>query len=220
MFTSLYSKLATVLAILFCLVAFCFLSVIMFSTEMYQQEVNQKLNARIAEQIAKEELLVQDKRVNEPALKGLFHNLMVINPSIEIYLLDPSGTILAYSAPPGKVKRDQVNLKPVRTWITGNPTLPYYGDDPRDPSGKKVFTAARIPQKGPLEGYLYVILGGEQYDTIVAKLESSYILKLSVWIMAAGVFFALTAGLLLFAQLTGRLKKLAGAMDSFRRDYE
>jgi signal transduction histidine kinase len=192
----------------------------MFSTEMYQQEVNQKLNAPIAEQIAGQELLVQDRRVNEPALKGLFHNLMVINPSIEIYLLDPSGTILAYSAPPGKVKREKVNLAPVRTWITGSPTLPYYGDDPRDPSGKKVFTAARIPEKGPLEGYLYVILGGEQYDTIVAKLQSSYILKLSFWIMAAGVLFALTAGLLLFAQLTGRLKKLAGAMDSFRRDHE
>ena len=32
------------------------------------------------------------------------HNLMIVNPGIEVYLLDPEGGILAFSAPPGKVQ--------------------------------------------------------------------------------------------------------------------
>jgi len=82
---------------------------------------------------------------------------------------------------------------------------------------KKVFSAARISGQGELEGYLYVILGGERYDSVVQKLKGSYILQLSAWMISAGLLFALITGLILFALLTGRLKRLAKAMDAFKR---
>jgi len=217
MFRSLYSKLAAVLTGLFCLVGLSFVVVTMFSTEMYQQEVNQRLNRKLAEHIVTQKLLMQNNRVNEGALEEIFHMLMVINPSIEIYLLDTEGNILAFSASPGKVKRKRVDLGPVRTWLSGDATMPVLGDDPRDPEGKKVFTVAPIPEQGKLQGYLYVILGGETYDSVVQKLKGSYILQLSTWMIAASLLFALIAGLLLFALLTGRLKRLASVMDAFRR---
>jgi signal transduction histidine kinase len=140
----------------------------------------------------------------------------VINPSIEIYLLDTEGTILAFSAAPDKVKRKRVDLGPVRRLLEGHATIPVSGEDPRSPGGKKVFTAARIPEQGELQGYLYVILGGETYDSVVHKLKASYILQLSTWMIFASLLFALVAGLVLFASLTGRLKRLANAMDAFR----
>jgi signal transduction histidine kinase len=215
MFRSLYSKLAAVLTGLFCLVGLAIIIVTLFSTEMYQQEVSQRLNRRLAEQIVAEKLLMQENRVNQEALADIFHMFMVINPSIEVYLLDPRGAILAFSADPGKVKRTQVSLRPIRQLLEEDVTIPVQGDDPRDPDGKKVFTVARIPEKGPLQGYLYVILGGETYDSIVQKLKASYILQLSAWIIIASLLFALVAGLVLFASLTGRLKRLANAMDAF-----
>jgi signal transduction histidine kinase len=218
MFRSLYSKLAAVLTGLFCLVGLSFVVVTMFATEMYQQEVNQKLNSGLAEHIVNEKLLMQDKHINEVALKELFHMLMVINPSIEVYLLDPQGTILAFSADPGKVKRARVGLTPVEKWLRGHTTIPLLGDDPRDPDGKKVFTAARIPKSGKLQGYLYVILGGEMYDNVVQKLKGSYILRLSGWMIFASLLFALITGLLLFAFLTGRLKRLADVMDAYKKN--
>ena len=217
MLKSLYSKLAAVLAGLFFIVGLSFVAVTVFSTEMYQREVNQKLNSKLAEQIVAEKLLMKNNRVNQEALGEIFHMLMVINPGIEIYLLDPNGRILAFSAPRGKVKREHVDLAPIRRWLEGDMTMPLLGDDPRNPDRKKVFTAARISEQGKLEGYLYVILGGEIYDSVVQKLKGSYILQLSAWLIAAGLFFALVAGLILFALLTGRLKRLAKAMDAFRR---
>ena len=216
MFRSLYSKLAAVLTGLFCLVGLAIIVVTMFSTDMYQQEVNQRLNSKLADHIVAEKLLMQDNRVNQEALEDIFHMLMVINPSIEIYLLDTEGTILAFSAAPDKVKRNRVDLGPVRNLLEGHATIPLSGDDPRSIEGKKVFTAARIPEKGELQGYLYVILGGETYDSVVQKLKASYILQLSGWMIFASLLFALVAGLLLFASLTGRLKRLANAMDAFR----
>ena len=209
--------MAAGLAVLFFVVGLSFVGVTIFSTEMYQQEVNQKLNSKLAEQIVAEKLLMKNNRVNQEALEEIFHMLMVINPGIEIYLLDPKGHILSYSAPKGKVKREQVDLDPVKKWLHGDMTIPLLGDDPRDPQRKKAFTAARIPAKGKLEGYLYVILGGEIYDSVVQKLKGSYILQLSAWMIAASLLFALVAGLILFAVLTGRLKRLANVMDAFKR---
>ncbi|MFC1822529.1 ATP-binding protein [Thermodesulfobacteriota bacterium] len=216
MLRSLYSKLAAVLAGLFFIVGLLFVAVTVFSTGMYQQEVNQKLNSKLAEQIVAEKLLMKDNRVNQEALEEIFHMLMVINPGIEIYLLDQEGNILAFSAPKGKVKRKRVDLKPVRKWLEGDMTIPLLGDDPRGYNRKKVFTAARIPEQGKLEGYLYVILGGELFDSTVQKLKGSYILQLSAWMITASLLFALVAGLILFALLTRRLKRLSHVVGAFK----
>ena len=147
---------------------------------------------------------------------------MVVNPSIEIYLLDPAGKILAFSAPPGKVKLDRVDLVPIKKWFEDDIVYPLTGDDPRNPARKKVFSAARIPEQGQLQAYLYIILGGEIFDSIAQKLRGSYIMQLSAWWIMASLLFALITGLLLFAYLTRRLKRLAAAnlkqADTMRRE--
>ncbi len=216
MLRSLYTKLALVLLGLFILTGISFVAISVYSTEKYQQEVNQKLNRKVADLIAAEKLILQDNRINDEALKEIFHMLMVINPSIEIYLLDAEGNILAYSAEPGKVKLKRVDLEPVKKWISGNVTLPYLGDDPRERNGKKVFSAATIAREDKLEGYVYVILGGETFDSIIQKIQGSYILRLSVQVVAVSILVALVAGLLIFAFLTRRLKRLATVMDGYK----
>ena len=214
MVSSLYSKLAMTLLGVFCLLGVSIVAVTQFASDMYQQEVIQKLNRNLARQIVAQRILMQAQRVNERGLKEIFSMLMVVNPSIEVYLLDPAGRILAYSAPPGKVKLDHVDMAAVRAWFEDDVVFPLTGDDPRNPGRKKVFTVARIPEKGALQGYLYIILGAEIFDSIVQKLKGSYILQLTFWWIAASLFFALVTGLLLFACLTRRLKRLAAVMDS------
>jgi len=146
----------------------------------------------------------------------VFHMMMVINPAIEFYLLDPEGAVLAYSAEPGKVKRAHVSLEPLQRWLQGDATLPVQGDDPRDPLGQKVFSAARIGTPEQTDGYLYIILGGEDYDSVVQTLAGSYILKVGAWMLLAVLALSLLAGLLLFALLTGKLQRLTVAMRAFK----
>ncbi|MCG8688751.1 MAG: HAMP domain-containing histidine kinase [Desulfobacterales bacterium] len=219
MFTSLYSKIALGLAALFLVVGLIFIGVTVFSTDMYQQEVNQKLNRSLADQIVKEWLLMERGQVNTRALKEIFHMLMVINPGIEIYLLDTKGSILTYSAPKGSVKRQSVSLEPIKSWLSSpKKDQPVQGDDPKDLNRQKVFSAAPIMRGPNLEGYLYVILGGEQYDSVADKLKGSYIFRLSTWMIITGLFFTFISGLVIFALLTGRLKRLARVMDTFAAD--
>lgn len=216
MLRSLYSKLAAVLLGLFAVVGVLAVALTVYSAARYQQEVNQKLNRELANHIVAEKTLIRDKLVNQAALKDVFHMMMVINPAIELYLLDPQGAVLAYSAEPGKVKRTQISLEPVQRWLEGGVTLPLQGDDPRDPQGEKVFSAARIGTPEQTEGYLYIILGGEDYDSVMQTLAGSYILKTGAWMLAAVLALSLLAGLLLFALLTGKLERLAAAMRAFK----
>ena len=214
-FNTLYSKLSFTLFVLVFVIGSLFFLLVRFSSEMYQQEVSQKLNKTLADHIVSEALLIKDQKINKEALKEIFHMLMVINPSIEIYLLDADGKVLDYSAPEGKVKRNYVDTENIKKFINSEIRYPVLGDDPRDLSRKKVFSAARIPVQGPLEGYLYVILGGEEFDSIADMLQGSYILSLSMWGLVAGLFVAMLGGFAMFFVLTRKFKKLSDAMLAF-----
>jgi len=216
MFRTLYSKLSIVLFLLICLIALLFLQLVRYSSEMYQQEVSQKLNRKLAAGIVKEGLLLKEGQINRPALKNIFHMLMVINPSIEVYLLDKQGRILAFSAPPGKVKRQRIDLAPLHRFLGQSANYPLLGDDPRNPQGHKVFSVAPVTRHGITEGYLYVILGGEAFDSITAMIKDSYIMRNSLWGIAASLLAALLAGILLFAMMTRRLRRLARLMSGYQ----
>jgi two-component system OmpR family sensor kinase len=214
---NLYCKLAAVLLGLLCLIGILYILLTLYATRLYFQEVSQKLNHTLAENLASEKILMVDGRVSNKALQDIFHMLMVVNPGIEVYLLDPNGTILSFSAPPGKVKRKKVSVGPLNRFLSQSSAFPILGDDPRDLQRKKVFSAAPILRNGQIQGYLYVILGGEEFDTVVEMLQSSYILRLTVWAVAGGLLFAFLAGLLLFFRMTVRLRRLTADMESFRQ---
>jgi two-component system, OmpR family, sensor kinase len=214
MMNSLYSKLALALLGFFCLLWVSIVIFTLFASDMYQQEGIQKLNRNLARQIVAKKILMTDHQINRMWLNEIFNMLMVVNPGIEVYLLDPAGNILAYSAPPGKVKLDRVDLEPIKKWFEKDMVYPLTGDDPHHPGKKKVFSVARIPEQGPLQGYLYIILGGERFDNVVQKLKDSYILQLSFWWIAASLVFVFVTGMILFAYLTRRLRRLAAVMDS------
>lgn len=217
MLTTLYGKLATVLIGLFCLLGAGAILLTVYTTRLHIQEVNQKLNQTLAERIVSEKILMQEGQVNEAALKEIFHTLMVMNPSIEVYLLDAQGAILNYSAPLSKVKRQRISLDPVERFLSGAEDFPILGDDPRDLNRKKIFSVFPVETlSGEIECYLYVILGGEDFDSVAQMLEGSYILRVSAWAVVATLLFALVTGLFTLRLLTRRLRTLAVAMETFK----
>ncbi len=217
MFKTLYGKLVIALLALLSILGIVYVALTLITTRLFLEEVNQKLNQSLAGNLVNEALLMQDRHINNEALKQIFHNLMVINPSIEVYLIDPAGKILAYSAPPGKVKRESVSLDPIKRFIADRSEYPLAGDDPRDGGRTKVFSAAPIVNNGTLEGYLYVVLGGEAYDSVAQMLQGSYVLRLSAGASAAGLLLTLAGGVLLFNLLTRRLRRLTESMEAFKQ---
>jgi len=212
MFRTLYSRLALTLFVLLCVVGVVLIQVIGRSSTLYQQEVAQKLNRDLAMYIVGAHPLFRETGINQPALDELFHQLMVINPAIEVYLLDAAGRIISYNAPEGAVKRDHVSLGPIQTYLAGDAHFPLKGDDPRSRDGRKVFSVAAVPGADGVRGYLYIVLGSEQYEHVADMPGNSYILDSALVVLLVALGAALGGGLLAFAVLTRRLRRLSDIM--------
>ncbi|MDJ0807961.1 MAG: HAMP domain-containing sensor histidine kinase [Gammaproteobacteria bacterium] len=216
MLRTLYARLAAVLVSLFLVIGLIYVLITTTTTERYLQEVTQHFNRDLAQRIVADRHLVAAGQLDQYALKDTFSAYMDINPSIEIYLLDFAGKILAFSADPGKVKRQKVDLAPIQAFLSGE-GFPLLGDDPRSHDRRKAFSVTRVPDGDQPAGYLYVVLRGEQYDSAEQAVEAPYVLQLSAWAVTGSLGFGLLAGLLLFHLLTRRLQRLASLMDDFQQ---
>jgi two-component system OmpR family sensor kinase len=213
----LYTKLSVALFGLFLVVGGVTLAVTLVTSYLSQREGQQRIHRDLASHIVSEHLLIANGEIARDALEHVFHMMMVINPTIELYLLDPSGRIMAYSAPRGKVKLDHVALDPVRQYINGHPRLPIVGDDPRHPESPNIFSAAPILRDGRLEGYLYIVLASEQFVSVAEMLRASSILRAAAVAVAGITILALIGAVLLSRRLTARLSKLTRDVAVFRR---
>ena len=190
------------------------------SSDLHEKEVVQGLSRGLAQHIAQSAPLMDDNGLRPDAVRRLFSQLMVVNPSVEVYLLDSEGRVQGDDAPPGHLKREQVNLEPLRRFIAGD-TLPILGDDPRSVDGRKVFSAAPLRMNGQAPaGYIYVVLLGEAHDELAARVAASSVLRTTLWSMALVALLGLVAGLVAFRLITRPLRRLTEAMRHFDADGE
>lgn len=183
----------------------------------HEQEVIQRLSSGLAAHIAENAELMQPGGLNQAAVKDLFDKLMAVNPSVEVYLLGLDGRIEAQAAPPGHLKRDRVQLGPIRALLTGGP-LPIVGDDPRSLGASKVFSAAPLRMAGRDAGYVYVVLQGEDHDTLVAHMAADNVLRTTLWSMGLVALLGLLAGLAAFRLITRPLRELTAVVQRFETE--
>ena len=178
MIRTLYAKLSVALVAIVLAIAALYAVLTLFATRHHLQVTEQRLNHDLARDLVADRNLVEEGRINEAALREMFHDYMTINPSIEIYLIDLKGRILSFSADPGVVKRKRVSLGPIRAFLAGDDAYPLLGDDPRSHDGQKAFSVTPVPSAENPDGYLYVVLLGERVDSIAALLHTSFIAQL------------------------------------------
>ncbi|WP_261842817.1 sensor histidine kinase [Aliamphritea ceti] len=185
----------------------------------YYEELTQKLNFSIAMYVTDTYSLITQNgdtaRVQVDAIEALAQQAMVINPLAEVYLLDPQGNILAHALQDDNLARRSIPLAPVKAFINGDIEYPLRGSDPRHLNAEKVFSAAEIRQDDQLQGYLYVILGGQLYDNIEDGIQDSYSRSMVLVAIAVITLAAILAGWLIFRLLVRRLGMLSLAMHSF-----
>ena len=219
MLHSLYIKLVLVLFLLFTGLGTLFLFVAMYTAPMYQQEVSQQLNRDLARYIVNEHVLIEDGKVRQDNLADLFGNVMIINPSLELYLLDAQGKVVGHSMAPDKVKQRRVSLAPINRFLEQRETGLIMGDDPGRVKGQNSFSVAPIDVDNQRQGYIYAILGSEKISRISDVLQRSLIMRWSAASIAVALGFAFVAGLLLFFFLMRKLRKLSTAMQEFKTSH-
>jgi signal transduction histidine kinase len=209
MIRSLYGRLALVFALLTLACGGFTAWLYQDMAARHQQEVLQRLSRDLAGHIASHSDLVKELKWNRPAVEQLFHMLMVVNPGIEVYLIKANGHVDAHVAPPGAVKRQWVDLAPIRAYLAGG-RFPLLGDDPRSTTARKIFSVAPCIQDGHTVGYLYVVLAGEAYDRLAADVWASRAVSGGAALLSAMLALSLVAGLVAFALITKPLRRLTG----------
>lgn len=212
----LYIRIST----LFIGILFVFAAVTLYisvqAANNYSQEVNQKLNQDLAAHVAvMMDPFIQDAVLNEVGLEDLVHSLMVINPSIEVYLLDTQGKILSYVAPEKVVKLKEVTLEPVTEFINKSSSKIIYGDDPRNPGEKKIFSAAELIQDNRLTGYIYIVLASQEYASAANLVKGSFIMGLSLRTSIAVLIGAALIGLLALWFIVKKLNRIIRGIRKF-----
>jgi len=205
---SLYQRLSISLFIVFV----AMLTIIhLWTKELAQRtryESQQHLHLSLAANLARDNPLLQQGVYDHDALKNLFHTLMVLGPAFEFYFLDPNGNILTHSLPQSYIKRKTIDLLPLIQLTQNRAPLPIYGDDPKHLERKKVFSAAPVFNGAQLQGYLYVIVAGERYDSVHAKNSSVHDNQLSMAVAVAAFAFLFIVMIGIFAYFTRPLRRL------------
>jgi len=210
---SLSQRLSAVFTVL--LLACCGLAawLQMQSNERHAQVVIQRLSSGLAAHIARNPALMEPSGPNPQAVHELFDKLMDVNPSVEVYLLDLDGRIVAQAAPPGHLKRERVDVSPIRRLLAGA-ELPVRGDDPRSANTQKVFSAAPLHVEGRQAGYVYVVLHGENLDALIQNVAGEDAPRATLWALALVAACGLLAGFAAFHLITRPLRRLT---DDVRR---
>jgi two-component system OmpR family sensor kinase len=214
-FQSLYAKLALALSIVLIGVGLLYMLFSLVMLDRLDQKVQQQLNRNLAAGLVQDQRIVHDGNIDHKAMKHTFMQYMVINPAIEIYYLDLQGRILSYSADPGVVKRNSVSLDSIHAFLDGKPMFPLLGDDPRSHERQKPFSVTPIPDAEHAQGYLYVVLQGEEYAAAYQLQSQRYLLVLGGAALAGSLLLGLLSGLFIFNRLTRRLNSLQQRVTTF-----
>ena len=212
---SLFAKLSFALFLVVTLLGSGFFLIERYSTQNYYEEITQRLNSSIAMYVTGERQLMEDFVVNHEALSLLAQQAMIINPTVEVFLLDTEGNILAHAFPPESIVQNKVDLLPVKALIGGNVEMPLRGTDPRNLDREKIFSAFPVMHNDVLQGYLYAVLGGAKYDELANAIRDSYVQRLSAGALLAIVLGAFLIGLLVFWLFTRRLSLLTTSVRAF-----
>ena len=230
-FQTLHGKLSAALLALLVLVGALLIPLTLLAVRGYTEEVAQQFNRPLAADLAKHletQNLLRANFASQPALQAAakreIGKLMVLNPDIEIYILNTQGEVLAYSAKAETLPVNRVDLKPLRQFFAGQ-ILPIRGDDPLHRGGHKVFSAARIPDADgktsadDLNGFVYIVLGSAAHQSVAELTERSYALRGILWIMAGALALVFIAGVLMFRVLTRPLLRLKSEMSVFQTQF-
>ncbi len=204
----------------FVLTAIALLSVLAFQFQRttsitWAQRLNYELASYIVDHLARP--LIQDDGTTDTTLmKDLAMDTMMVNPSVELYLLDETGQVMAHALEGGAIKKSKIDLAPIYELLRAKKRgliNPVWGDDPRALGAKGGFSVAPIQSlNGKHNGYLYIILYGEQSRRAAEQLERDS--RNSIWLsfIILACLVGLMAAYLAFHFLTRPLRLLISQM--------
>jgi len=138
---------------------------------------------------------------------------MMINPSVEVLVLDLQGRVMAQAASANVIAQPPFSMQPIReaigssrasnglpddetvismdTTVSEQPTLSatplagtLLGDNPLNPDDQRPFSVHPLEADGKIIGYIHALLAGREHQTLLSAIRSSHSLRDLVWILS------------------------------------
>lgn len=212
---SLFWRISILFFLILVLLGVSYTVITISMAKQYSDETTQRLNANVASHMLLEVNPFVDGKVNEEALGKIMHSMMAVNPSLEVYLLDPQGKILSFVVLDKKVKLQYVSIDPITAFLKDDGKSLKYGDDPRNPGKSTIFSATSVHEKGKHLGYVYMILASEESENIGTALKESYLLKIGVQSFILTLVAAFIIGMLVLWLLMKSLRNIIDTVKKF-----
>ena len=185
-----------------------------YFSQLNEDEITQTLHQKLASHIIKDYLLINNNQLDTEQAKKLFHELMILGPNFEFYIVSLGGELMSYSLDETLVKTDRVDVLPIETLISANELeLPIYGDNPTQPVEPSIFSAAPIAVADRRYGYLYIIIGSQKETTISSRLEPGSRQHQLLLLLGTGGLFVILLALILSRFVTKPLARLIKDVD-------
>ena len=195
----------------------------LYFSNRYVYETSQRLHAQLAQDLIDEKFTTESPvdstgQINKALFGDIMHDMMAVNRAIEVYLLDSEGyvqysVVLDHNAP--ETNKKQISLGPIQEFIAAKGEGYILGDDPKNLEAKQVFSAAPLVREG-FDGYVYILLAGENYLQMRENLWGSYALKMGLGGSILTLVFAGILGVLSVWYLTRNLRELVFAARRFQ----
>jgi len=182
------------------------------------QRLSHGLARHIVEHWPQEITRLNPREADQAARDALLSMLMVVNPGIQVYVLDADGRVNAYLGEPGMVRQEQVNLGAIRAFLSGA-RLPLRGTDPMGSGIERVFSAAMFPPRAGdarPPGYLYVVLDGQTRDQIAGQASLWPVWRSAALAGLGALLLVALLGRFVFRRMTLPLRELAGELRAWQ----
>jgi len=226
--SSLFTRISLVFFFILLTLSLTTLWVSHRNSQNYFLEFTQQLNAPIARFVAENSRLVKGSKPDPDALALLATHISILNPSIEVYLLDMDGNVLLSEEQPRVYQEGNtvgqsdlvkegfktVKMEPIEKFLEPDVVYPILGTNPVKSEADSIFSVYpiwsdfSIADETEQIGYVYAVLTGEKHRSLVNSLTESYSLKNLAVTLSETLLLALIAGISLFFILTRRLGQL------------
>ncbi|HXO75027.1 MAG TPA: hypothetical protein VN824_07340, partial [Puia sp.] len=207
--TGIFTSLLILLGISYALIA-------SWMAERNFKAINQQLYGDLAAHLTRMTAPLRDGKPDTAVTHDIIHSIMVINPSVEVYLLDTTGKIIDFVVPDKSVKIVRVDLSAIKKYLLDGSGNYVTGDNPKNPDQKTVFSAAPIYELGRLRGYVYAILASEKQARIASALNRHLLYSLGTVLFFATLLVAFLVGTITFFLITNSIYRVSAVVKRFK----
>ncbi len=200
--------LITVLCGLFILITY-------LATTHFYQASTQLLNKDVAGHIATFSSPFDKDGIDKRKADSVFQNAMVLSPSAEVYFLDTAGEVIAFHAPKDSIRLWSLSLNNIKEYIQSGGEKYIKGPDPKDPANPKIFSASAVNFNNHKVGYIYVILGSNEYRNVSQMLFSSHVSSLAIEAFCIIILISLVISFVYLNSIQRSFKRMVNVLKRF-----